>query len=92
MHCYRFHESGFKINPVVLPFSTMQVLVENSMYVSQDVLPMSGGYAAYQWIWAWCLSLPHGLISQYEPRLTHSEASLQIYQLQRAAVSSPWQV
>ena len=41
MNWYRFHQSGFKITPVVFPFPNMQVLVEDAIYVSQVEIPMS---------------------------------------------------
>ena len=43
---------------------TMQGLVEYAMYISQGGIPISGGDDVYQWICAWRLSLPHGLIYQ----------------------------
>ena len=57
------NNQDFKSTPVVLPCPTMQGLVEDVIYVSQGGLPMSRGDAAYQWICAWRLSLPHGLIN-----------------------------
>ena len=57
----------------------MKGVVEDAMYVSQGGLSMYGRDAEYQWICAWCLSLSHVLINHYEPRITHSEAFLQIY-------------
>ena len=44
--------------------TTMQGLVENEIYVSYGKIPIFVGGAAYQWIFAWRLSLPHGLIYQ----------------------------
>ena len=41
LHWYRFHQSGFKITLVVLPWLAMQVLVEDAIYVSQGKIPMS---------------------------------------------------
>ena len=49
---------------IVLLYPTMQVLVEDAMYVSQGNIPMYGGDAEYKWICDWILSLPHGLINQ----------------------------
>ena len=42
---------------------TMQVLVEDEMYVSQGGILMYGGDDAYPLICAWSLILPHGLIN-----------------------------
>ena len=41
LHFYRFQKSVFKNTPVVLQCTTMQVLVEGAMYVSQGKIPMS---------------------------------------------------
>ena len=70
----------------------MKGLVENAMNVSQGKMPMYGGDAEYQWSCAWHLRLSHDLISKYEPQLNHREDSLQSYQLQSMAISSPWGV
>ena len=44
--------------------STMQVLVEDSMYVYRGNIPMYVGDDVYQWSCAWFLRLPHGLVNQ----------------------------
>ena len=44
--------------------TTMQVLVEDVMYVSQGGITMSGGDALYYWSCSWCMRLPHGMINQ----------------------------
>ena len=41
MHWYRLQQSGFKSTPDVLPCLTIQVLVEDAMYVSQGGMPIS---------------------------------------------------
>ena len=51
--------------------------IYNVLY--QDGLLMYVGYAEYQWICAWCMILPHGMINQQEPQLNHSEDSIQHY-------------
>ena len=43
LHCYRFHQSGFKITPIVLLCTTMQGLVEDVMCVSQGYILVFGG-------------------------------------------------
>ena len=43
---------------------TMQVLVEDVMYVFKGGIPMSVWGSEYQLICAWPLSLPIGLINQ----------------------------
>ena len=43
---------------------TMQLLVEDAMYVSQGGIEMYVGYVAYQWICEYPLSLPHSMINQ----------------------------
>ena len=65
LHWYSFHKLGFKIAPVVLLCPNMHLLVEDVMYVSQDEIPMSGGYVAYQLRCAWCMGLPRGLMNKY---------------------------
>ena len=64
MNWYRFHQSGFKTTPVILPCPTMQGLVKDVLYVSQGKVTMSGRYYEYHWICAWRLRLPRGLINQ----------------------------
>ena len=59
--------------------TTMQGLEEDAMYVSQGEIPIYGGDDVYQWSCDCFLSLPQVFINQWEPQLTHSEASLQIY-------------
>ena len=44
--------------------SNTQRLVEDVMYLYQGGMPMYVVDYAYQWICAWCLILPHGLINQ----------------------------
>ena len=56
----------------------IQVLVGDVMYVSQGGIPMFGGGGAYQWSCAWHMSLPHGIINQYETQLTRRKYSLEI--------------
>ena len=71
---------------------TMQGLVEGVMYVSQGEIPISVGNDAYNWICARRLSLPHGMISHYEPHITRREASLKRYEPQGTEVDSSWRV
>ena len=59
--------------------TNMQGLVEDDIYVSQNGIQMSGGDAVYQWICAWRMNLPRGLINQRYPQINRSEASIQIY-------------
>ena len=63
MHWYRLQKSGLK-SPVLSMMPSMQGLVEDAIYVSQVKIPIFGGDAAYQWICAWLLRLPRGLINQ----------------------------
>ena len=57
-------EIRFKIAQVVLPFPTMQGLLEDGMYVSSGDIPVSVGCVVYWWSCAWYLRLTHGLINQ----------------------------
>ena len=50
LHWFKFHKSGFKSTLVVLPCPTMQVLVEDVVYVSQCGIPMYVWDALYLWI------------------------------------------
>ena len=74
-----YRNQVFKNSPVVLLWPNMKGLMEYAMYVSQGKTPMSWGDSVYQWICDWILRLPHGLINQYEHKLTRIEASMQIY-------------
>ena len=44
--------------------TTMHGLVKDVMYVSQGNMLMYGEDAAYHYICAWCMILPHGMINQ----------------------------
>ena len=70
----------------------MQGLAEDTEYIYQGKIPMSGEDDAYQWICVWCLRSPLGLINQQETQLNRSESSLQIYKPQSIVIASPWQI
>ena len=70
----------------------MQLLVEDVMYISQSGIPMSRGGSMYQWNCDWHLSLPCGLINQYESQIGRIQASLQRYYPQRKSIALPWRV
>ena len=40
---YMFQKLGFKSTPILLPYLTMHLWVEDAMYIYQEGIPMYGG-------------------------------------------------